>query len=306
MTTHEIDRELDRIARRQHGVFHRRQAVGAGLTPRMIERRRASEAWITLAPSVYALASHPPTWLRQAKAAELSVRDAAVSHRAAAFLHGFEGARAGRIDVMASPSSRHESPLATVHRSSGFEVVRRQGIRVTGVARTVSDLAGVLDPWSLERTIDGLLVARGATLEELVAEAAYANARRLCGSGTLQCLLDERGDGYVPPTNELEAVLYRILDDPRLPPYERQAPLPWWPAAPQRVDALIACWRLIVEADGRRWHTRLADFERDAARDHLAKRHGYDVLRLTHRQLCRSDGYASRLLLAIGDQHLAA
>ena len=25
------------------------------------------------------------------------------------------------------------------------------------------------------------------------------------------------------------------------------------------VDALVPTWRLIIEADGRRWHTRVAD-----------------------------------------------
>jgi very-short-patch-repair endonuclease len=39
--------------------------------------------------------------------------------------------------------------------------------------------------------------------------------------------------------------------------------------------------RLIVEADGRRWHTRVADFDRDRWRDNEATANGYRTLRFT-------------------------
>lgn len=44
------------------------------------------------------------------------------------------------------------------------------------------------------------------------------------------------------------------------------------------VDAYIPRWRLTIEADGRRWHTRKADFERDRRRDNAAAAHGLVVL----------------------------
>ncbi len=66
----------------------------------------------------------------------------------------------------------------------------------------------------------------------------------------------------------MEAALYRLLDHPGFPPYERQARFPWRPSAPQRVDAYVPAWRRIIEADGRSWHSRHTDFERDERRDH--------------------------------------
>jgi len=54
---------------------------------------------------------------------------------------------------------------------------------------------------------------------------------------------------------------------------------------PGTVDAYIGRWRLIIEADGRRWHTRKSDFERDRIRDNLATSHGIAVLRFTYRML---------------------
>jgi hypothetical protein len=118
----EADRIIDATARRQHGAFSREQALAAGLTPRMIDHRRASGAWSTLARSVYALSSHPFTWLQQAKAAELSVPGAALSHGAAAFLHGIPGARAGGLDLTMPPGRHGTSRIATVHRCRTLEV----------------------------------------------------------------------------------------------------------------------------------------------------------------------------------------
>jgi very-short-patch-repair endonuclease len=69
---------------------------------------------------------------------------------------------------------------------------------------------------------------------------------------------------------------------------------------PQRVDGLIEPWRLIVEADGRRWHTRVADFERDHARDIAALLHGYLVARFTWSQLTNGHADCVAALREIG------
>ena len=300
MTSNELDRMLDAIARRQHGVFHRRQVVEAGFTRRMIEHRRSTGAWLSLAPCVYALASHPFTWLRQAKAAELGIRGSAVSHRAAAVIHGFDDYRPGGIDITVLKGRRNSSPLATVHRTNELTTVRRQLIAVTPVARTVADLAAVVGPWRLERTIDKALLDRMTSVPDLNAEIARAAAGHQAQISLFRDLVADRGDGYVPPESALEAELYGALESPLLPDYIRQAALPWWSPAPMRVDALIPEWRVIVEIDGRRWHTRVGDFERDRARDHLAQRHGYEVVRFTFRQVQGSGRYVVELLLELG------
>jgi very-short-patch-repair endonuclease len=270
----------------------------------MIETRRATGAWLTLDRAIYALHSAPFTWLRQAKAAELRVPSAAISHRAAAHLHGIAGHPAGPIDVVTSaraPGTR----LAAVHHLDEVPIVRRSGIDVVTVALTVVQLASVESPRRLQRSVDEVLVSGAATLDELRTELDLRAPARLRGSGALRRILDECGEGYVPPESELEHRLALVLSDPRLPPSVFQARLPWWPHAPFRVDALIPSWRRIVEADGRRWHTRRADFERDRARDHLAQRHGYEVTRFAHPQLAQP-GYAIELLLAIGGRQAAA
>jgi very-short-patch-repair endonuclease len=74
------------------------------------------------------------------------------------------------------------------------------------------------------------------------------------------------------------AVLARLPTAPRI---VRQAPFPWRSARPGRVDVLLPDHRLIIEADGRRWHARHADFDRDRWRDNEAVAHGHRVMRFT-------------------------
>ncbi len=76
----------------------------------------------------------------------------------------------------------------------------------------------------------------------------------------------------------------------------------WWPALPHRVDAVIPEWRLILEADGRAFHTKRADFERDRQRDNLAAAQGYRVMRFTYRALTKDPAGVLQLVLNAG-QH---
>lgn len=98
----------------------------------------------------------------------------------------------------------------------------------------------------------------------------------------LVAILDERGDGYVPPASELERALFAALTAEELPEPCRQFQLPGRGAIDGMVDAAYPDVRLIIEADGRRWHTRLADFRRDRQRDVEAARSGWQTLRFTY------------------------
>ena len=179
MSSHEIDRTIDSIARRQHGVLTRRQAREAGMTVRMIDIRLASGAWIGLARGVYALAAHPATWRRQLKAAELSVPGAAVSHRAAAALHGLEGFRPGRIELTAAPTSSGRSPLAVVHRRASVPATSIDGIAVVRLPRVLVDLAGQLPVARWSAVVDDAVVNRRVSLDALRREYEHLAPTKL-------------------------------------------------------------------------------------------------------------------------------
>jgi hypothetical protein len=282
MTATEIDLLIAAYARRQYGVFNRDQARRAGASDSFIERRRAGRSWITVDPAVFALPSHPATWQQRCMASVLAEPRAVLSGRTAAALHGFEGFRPGHIEITVPPGSNHRSRLARVRESALVTHTRLGPLPVTTVPQTVIDIARHLDAGELGRLVDAQSLARPSLLAGLQDRYARLARSRLPGSGRVRDVLEQRGDGYVPPASELEARLIDVLGllpDP--PVMVRQAALPWRPAAADRVDVAIPAWRVIVEGDGRRWHTRVADFERDRRRDNDAVVHGWRPVRFT-------------------------
>jgi len=297
----EQDRHLDEYAAHQYGAFSRNQAVKAGLTPRMIQTRVETGAWIRLAPSVYALASAPPKWERQMAAALLTMPGAIAAGWSAAYLHGFPGFRPAKPVILVGLGDNARSPLARVIRSQRFEVVGRTRVRgfvATDEPETVMALARDLGEDRVEALVDELLARKSLSVEELARVVSESDG--VPGVPKLRRVVGYRlADAYQPPMSELERLLYLILDDSRLPPYTRQMPMSFQ-RVDATVDAFVPAWRLIVEGDGRRWHTRRADQERDQLRDNEAVAHGYVVLRFGYEILRDKPGRVIDTLLRTG------
>lgn len=297
------DRRLDEYAARQYGAFSLAQARRVGMTDTMVQRRLESGAWLRVASSIYVLASSPPKWERQVAAAVLSRPGSIVSGHSAAVLLGFPGFRAGRPEITVGPDVSARSQIARVTRSKWvgeMGVTRIGGFEVANEAETILVLAGRLPPKRMEALLDDRVTAGRLTIEDFDRIRLRVAHARVRGWGTLAPLLDERQvDAWEPKGNELERYLDRLTDDPRVPPATRQHPFRF-DDRPAIVDRFIAAWRLILEADGRRWHTRRADFERDRARDNAAAARGIAVLRFTWRMLTQDLEGCRRILLGTG------
>ncbi len=219
-------------------------------------------------------------------AALLTKDEAIVAGRSAAYLHDFPGFAATKPTIMIGLDDNARSPLARVVRSQRFESVgrtRKRGFIVTDEPETVMTVSRDLDEDRLEGLVDFLIARKSMSIDQLARIVALND--HVPGIAKLRRVLQYRlPDAYQPPMSELERPLYRILDDPRLPPYTRQMPMSF-ERVDATVDAYIDLWRLIVEGDGRRWHTRQADMVRDRNRDNEAVAHGYVVLRFTYQML---------------------
>jgi very-short-patch-repair endonuclease len=193
------------------------------------------------------------------------------------------------------------SPLASVIRSRYFDRIERDRIRgfeATGEADTIVTLARDRDIRALERIVDEVLVRKSCPVEHLA--EVVADRPRWPGISKLTPIIDERRPGaYQPPTSELERVLYQLVDHPLIPPSTRQLPFSF-ERVHANVDLYITAWRLIVEGDGRLWHTRQEDMERDRLRDNEATAHGYAVLRFTWKMLTESPEKCLDTLLRTG------
>lgn len=278
-----IDAAILRIATDQRGTFTREQAFAAGASDRFIDRRLAAGDWLELATGVDELPSFPPTYERQLKAAELSVRDSAIAGRAAGAYLKLTGFRPVRPELVVPPTVRCETNLATIHRYAGAKLTVVRGIRVTTVAQTLSDTVRRVDLWTFERAMDDAILDGLVTVDQLVERDQFDAGSRRPGSPLFHGLVAERMvDAYQPPESELEAIGAKVLA--RLASrvsFERQVRLRWRDGVEHRVDFVSRSHRMIVEIDGRRWHTRVQDFDRDLWRANEAVAHGYRVLRFS-------------------------
>ena len=301
MCAWEVQRAVESIARRQHGVFAATQAEDVGATRGIIGRQVRSKAWIRLGPGIYAVAAVPASWLRAAKAAELSSPGAVVSHGSSLVLHGIPGFRPGSIHITVESTGNARNRLAIVHRSNDpVPTEIADGVRVVSVEHALVSMAGRASFSVIADAMDGLLLDRRATLASLRERQSALAPGHPRGSGVMRALLADRDPGTPAPESELERLLARMLRMVKAPGVVLQSPPPWRPSAPQRLDAVIPAWRLVVEADGRRWHARVADFERDRERDNEAVAHGYRVQRFTWAHLASRPDDAARQLTAAG------
>ena len=207
---------------------------------------------------------------------------AVLSHRPAAALwelRGWDGA----VDVTC-PGRRSSRPGLRVHEIAlpADEVTVRGGIPVTTVARTLFDLAAVLPRHRLEQAF-GEAERRGLgdtpSLPELVAR--YPGRR---GVATLRAVLAAGRIGLDIPRSELEARFLAFLRDRHLPHPEVNASI----TARGRWLEVDCLWRpaaLIAELDGHAFHADDDAYEGDRIRDRMLTADGWNVVRVTWRQL---------------------
>jgi very-short-patch-repair endonuclease len=300
MTAHAMDRAIEALARNQHGAFSIRQAQGLGASPGMFTRRRRSGRWQQLSRSVWTLPSAPPTWHRQLMAAVLSIEGSAVSGLAAGHLHGLDGFRPVRPEITVPRGGTRRSPFARVHQSDRIVTTTLGPFPVVTVEQALCESAFRLPSARLGRIVETAIIDGRTSADAVLARAEALWPRPPRGVTDLLELVSELSRTDAAPMSVLEAALFRILGDPRIPEWEAQATPGWWPTDDERLDVLIPRWRLIVEADGRRWHSRRRDFENDRRRDHIALVHDHRTLRFTHRQLEHEPSYVLEVLLAVG------
>jgi very-short-patch-repair endonuclease len=220
--------------------------------------------------------------------------------RSAAVLHRAPDFRPGPIDVVTRHGTTHRSALASVHESrtvGRFVVV--DGIRVVSKEDCTIQVARYLSVDRL-RSLVGFFERHDRSYLAALRDRQVALDRsRLPGMRRLRLVLRELVDDDPPTESDLEIALRQLVASvPALGRVVWQAPLPFWTRGNARCDGLAIDWPLILEADGRSWHTRVEDFERDRERDNLANVHQHDVLRFTYDKLTYHFNDCRRMLIA--------
>ncbi|MDP9386873.1 MAG: DUF559 domain-containing protein [Actinomycetota bacterium] len=285
------DGSIAALAGAQHGLFSRGQALEAGVTPQLIGRRLRAGRWLSLAPGVYGHPGWPDSWRRRLWMAHLDVGPGSViSHESAAALHHLSLFRPGPV-VLTVVHGDHERPAPwTVRQSTDLRpdhVTRVEGLPVTTPARTLFDIAAFTSEARLARAVDEAHVSGVCRVEELAALYEALRRRGKRGMKVLGHVVASRGDGYVPPESVLERRLLKVLRDGGLPEPVPQLPLPWRSAREGRVDVAYPQARILVEADSRRWHSRMDQMADDRRRDREALNHGWRTYRFVWEEITR-------------------
>lgn len=286
-------------------VLSRAEALRCGVSASRIGRLVASGRWQRLHPGVYYVHGGQVPWRSRARAALVYAgAPAALALDAAAFAWGL-APRPPTTIVVAVPATRCVLPqpgLRITRSRRWSEPELRAGLRLTGIASTVLDLAARPlvsrdDCWTL---VGSALATGKVSSPQLLGELARRGRHRW--SGEIRWACGEDGAGI---TSALEGRTRRsVLAAHGITGFEAQV-------AVRDHDGAVVARRdfhhrasgVVIEVDGRAWHGP-DRFEADRARDRAAAASGLVTLRFTWRDVadhpCRTAAEVVATLRARG------
>ncbi len=285
------------------GAVSRADLLEAGFTRGFIDGRREAGWLLPLGRGIYAV-GHPLESEHGILTAALLATGpgSALAGESAAALWGIHRWR-GPIEII-RPESRRPADLhlerpglrrprrvrvRRTRRISTDEFSIHRGLRVTGVERTLVDLAGRRDARGLRSAFNeadrlGLL-----RQDRLLTCAQRSRGRP--GASDFRRLVETRHPETARNESELETRFMDLCRQNSLPLPESNPLLCGY-----RVDCLWREQRLVVELDGYEFHRGRMAFLKDAERDAELGLAGYRTVRLTHDMVFRQPGRTVRLI----------
>jgi predicted transcriptional regulator of viral defense system len=281
-----VDVAIGQLAERQHGVVSLAQLQSLGLGKAAVSRRAKTGRLTRIHRAVYAVGHARLTGHGRSMAAVLAYGPGALtSYRTAGRLHGVRQDNRARIDVTVPSASARSRPGIDVHRTTTLEpsdITTVDGIPCTSVARTLVDLADVIDRRGVERAVNQAEVLQTFDLRAVHEVLARAAGRR--GASVLRGVLDT----YEGPTitrRELEERFLALCRSASLPSPALNAWIVLDDGTAYQVDFLWREQGLIVETDGWASHGTRQAFENDRRRDRRLRLAEYEVVRFTWRDV---------------------
>lgn len=271
------------VAAGQHGVISSSQLLAIGVSRAGISRRLACGRLQAIYPGVHAVGGIVPSREGRLTAAVLAAGEGSVvSHRAAGDLSGIRSwSGCPEVTVPRFRSSRsglivHTSKLARDERTL------RDGIPITTPARTIFDLAAVVDLRGLRSAINEAHALR-LPLRPSLPTLLERHPRRP-GAANLRFLLAEDQVGRGITRRQFEAAFFAFLAEEGFPPPLINHPIPVG-AETFTVDFAWPSARLIVETDGDAFHSSPQRRAADKRRDRRLRAIGWSVIRVAWEHL---------------------
>jgi very-short-patch-repair endonuclease len=294
------ERTVARLANSQHGLISLAQLRDLGLSESAVRSRVSTGRLHRVHRGVYAAGHGPLTAEAGWIGAVLSFPpDALLSHRSAAALWGLRPT--GRAAVELTVKGRRPSrPGIHVHDGGTLSATDRaivRGIPCTSVARTLLDLAEVVDLRALERAWNQAEVLRLLDLRSIAEVLGRANGRR--GGPILAAVATARDAERCRTRSELERRFLTLCDHAGLARPQVNVHMEVGNDAFE-IDFLWPNQGLAVETDGYAFHRTRGAFEGDRLRDQRLATAGLQVLRCSWRQVTHDPhALAQRLQAAL-------
>lgn len=276
--TASVHGRLAELARRQHGVFTRAQAVWCGLSTRSIRRYVETRQWRQLFPGVFMTATHTPSAIQWACGAVLLAgTDAVLSHMSAVALHGL-GPWPAHVHLTV-PHGRHRRfPDIRWHQSRLLPAEDRtvlQGIPATTIERTLLDAATQTDQGLLQLLVDEAVRLGLTGVGSLAVRALELRPDGRFGGSRLRRVL-----AAIPPIDAdsvFEMVMARLLDQGGLVDHRHHHRVDVG-GITYELDFAFVAEQLGIECDGAAFHDRPSRRVRDATRDADLARAGWRIM----------------------------
>ena len=292
------------FAASRHGALTRSQAAAHGVSSRVIQRLMRDHVLSEPVPGVLVVVGSVPTWHQAMYVATLaSGAVGAAAFRSGAALQRLDGHAPGALDLLL-PNRRnidlpnlvqHYGPMDGEH---SFDFTEVDGIRCTGVARTLCELGSVESRELVKMAFESAW-RNGYSLTWMrqTAERLHRPGQR--GTGVLLRLLDAVEIRTPPTESALEVRVERALVG--IPGVVRQFSI-FDPTGRfvARTDFAIPELKIAIEAHSRRFHFGDDREDDDAVREAKMQAEGWIVRYVTHAQArnLRSLGKSVRALIS--------
>jgi very-short-patch-repair endonuclease len=279
---------LSALSAESCGVFRMEAANSVGVTANQLSRLAKEGVIERLLPYTYRMAAVTPSAEQRLRAALMWAGDhAAAAGRSAGERYRLEGVHATRPEIVVPHRTRGRTSFATVYHGEARALMIRSVDRVptTGVEATLLRLAHVLEEEAFEIACED---ARRRRLTSVAALEKYLlrHARRgRPGVSTVRRLLQDLDPSH-PARSTLEVKARRLLVAHGIDDFVRELPLTW-NGRTYRYDFALPEQRVIIEANGRRWHDDAADYERDNEKWSVPARYGYRIVFVTWEKVMR-------------------
>jgi very-short-patch-repair endonuclease len=272
------------IADAQRGLITTAQLLGAGFSSAAVSRAAGAMRLHRLHRGVYAVGHRRlAPWAREHAALLAAGEDWLLSHATGAALWGQIETAPALVDLVRRGGQRARRPGLALHRTARLDEedrATRFGLPVTAPARTLIDLAGVMDErrfvWIVEQARVRRMVSPGAL------QAALGRAPAGRGAAVLRAHLSQSTAPRLTRSGG-ERRLLDLVRRAQLPEPQANARVAGW-----EVDLWWPGHRLAVELDGRDGHSSTTATERDHRKQAALAAKGIRLVRISGIRLHRA------------------